>query len=61
VAPGVYRSADGTKQVRMTNSDLTDKRGAHLNFEKGKTTTDSKGRESFKRDKGANKHIYIIE
>jgi hypothetical protein len=62
VAPGVYRSADGTRQVRMTTDDLTDKRGPHLNFEKGETVKDSKGRESFKRDKkDGNKHIYIEE
>jgi RHS repeat-associated protein len=62
IAPGVFRSADGTRQVRMTKSDLTDKRGAHLNFEKGKTVKDPKGRDSFERDKkDGNKHIFINE
>jgi len=62
IAPGVFRSADGTRQVRMTTSDLTDKRGAHLNFEKGKTVKDPKGRDSFERDKkDENKHIFINE
>jgi hypothetical protein len=34
IAPGVYRSADNTRQFRMTLSDLTDVRqGAHVHFE----------------------------
>ncbi len=34
IAPGVYRSADGTRQFRMTGSDLTDPRqGPHVHFE----------------------------
>ena len=34
IAPGVYRSADGTRQFRMTASDLTDPRqGPHVHFE----------------------------
>ncbi|WP_404401298.1 hemagglutinin repeat-containing protein [Pelagibacterium halotolerans] len=34
IAPGVYRSADGTRQFRMTSGDLTDLRqGAHVHFE----------------------------
>ena len=34
IAPGVYRSADGLRQFRMTTSDLTDaKQGAHVHFE----------------------------
>jgi RHS repeat-associated protein len=34
IAPGVYRSADGTRQFRMTDGDLLDPRqGAHVHFE----------------------------
>jgi hypothetical protein len=34
IAPGVYRSADGRKQFRMTTGDLTDPvQGAHVHFE----------------------------
>jgi hypothetical protein len=34
IAPGVYRSADNTRQFRMTVSDLTDlKQGPHVHFE----------------------------
>lgn len=34
IAPGVYRSADNTRQFRMTVSDLTDSRqGPHVHFE----------------------------
>lgn len=34
ISPGVYRSADGTRQFRMTNSDLLDPRqGPHVHFE----------------------------
>jgi RHS repeat-associated protein len=34
IAPGVYRSSDGLRQFRMTNSDLTDPRqGPHVHFE----------------------------
>ena len=34
IAPGVYRSADGLRQFRMTASDLTDVRqGPHVHFE----------------------------
>jgi RHS repeat-associated protein len=33
VAPGVYRSADGSRQFRMTLDDLTDPRGGHVHFE----------------------------
>jgi len=34
IAPGVYRSADGASQFRMTTSDLTDPlQGPHVHFE----------------------------
>jgi hypothetical protein len=34
IAPGVFRSADGAQQFRMTDSDLTDPyQGAHVHFE----------------------------
>ncbi|TAH50147.1 MAG: hypothetical protein EYC68_14955 [Chloroflexota bacterium] len=34
IAPGVYRSADGSRQFRMTDGDLLDpKQGAHVHFE----------------------------
>jgi hypothetical protein len=33
VAPGVYRSADGTRQFRMTTDDLADAAGPHVHFE----------------------------
>jgi len=34
IAPGVFRSADDTRQFRMTTSDLTDPRqGPHVHFE----------------------------
>ena len=34
ISPGVYRSADGARQFRMTNSDLLDPRqGPHVHFE----------------------------
>lgn len=34
IAPGIYRSADNTRQFRMTASDLTDlKQGPHVHFE----------------------------
>jgi RHS repeat-associated protein len=61
VKPGIFRSEDGARQVRMTNHDLNDRRGAHLNFEKGKTVVDNKGRETFQRASDGNKHIYIVE
>jgi hypothetical protein len=43
---GVYRSADGTRQFRMTDRDLTDpKQGPHVHFEAvgpdGRTTTEN--------------------
>ena len=62
VADGVYRSADGKRQVRMTPNDLNDKRGPHLNFERGETKINHKGKESFKPyTENGNKHIYIEE
>jgi hypothetical protein len=46
IAPGVYRSADGTRQFRMTNNDLMDpKQGPHVHFEyigpNGRTITEN--------------------
>lgn len=46
IAPGVYRSSDGTRQFRMTGSDLRDPRqGPHVHFESvgpdGRTITES--------------------
>ena len=46
IAPGVYRSADGLRQFRMTTSDLTDPwQGPHVHFEAigpdGRTITEN--------------------
>lgn len=60
VASGVFRSGEGNFQVRMTDSDLAGvgtKGAPHLNFEKGTTSTDFKGRETFER--AENKHILL--
>jgi hypothetical protein len=52
IAPGVYRSADGTRQFRMTTSDLTDVRqGPHVHFE----TIGPDGREIIEND-----HVLLI-
>ena len=61
VAPGVFKSSDGTRMVRMTDSDLAkvgNHAGApHLNIETGYTVTKPNGKESFiSRD---NKHIFL--
>lgn len=65
VANGVFRSADGTRQVRMRDSDLAgdgNHAGApHMNFEEGSTTTKPNGKESFKREKDKNSHVYLRE
>lgn len=59
IADGVFRSADGTKQVRMTDQDLSDSRGAHMNFERGKEVETANGRTTFEVDE--NKHIFLPE
>ncbi|WP_462081351.1 RHS repeat-associated core domain-containing protein [Luteimonas sp. RIT-PG2_3] len=63
IADGVFRSADGTRQVRMTNSDLaTSKNHAgapHMNFEEGVTTTKPSGRQVF--DAEHNSHVYLSD
>ena len=63
VAPGVYRSADGTRQVRMTDSDLAPSQNhagaAHLNFEEGRTVVTPSGRQSFRSNPNGNSHVYI--
>ena len=50
VAPGVFRSKDGLRQIRMTNSDITGAHGGgpHMNFEIGKSITNPNGRVTFK-------------
>jgi hypothetical protein len=58
---GVFRSEDGTRQVRFTENDLTDKRGPHLNFETGKSKPNTNRADSFLRDKNGNKHLYLID
>jgi len=63
VARGVFRSSDGLRQVRMTHHDLViDPRGAHLNFEMGRTIT-VRGRETFIVNRGINGniHVFIID
>ena len=61
VAPGVFRSGDGLRQVRMTNSDLAPVNNhagaAHLNFETGTLTTKPNGKVSF--DVTDNIHVFI--
>ena len=58
VAPGVFRSKDGLRQVRMTDADITGAHGggAHMNFETGKSITNPNGRVTFKVTD--NMHIY---
>ena len=63
IAEGVFRSADGQFQVRMTqNSDLAG-RGTggtpHMNFERGSTNQLPGGRSRF--DVDENKHILLPE
>ena len=63
VAPGVTRSADGARQVRMTDSDLAKTNNhagnPHMNFETGKTVTKPNNKERFIPDD--NKHIFLPE
>jgi RHS repeat-associated protein len=63
VAPGVYKSADGTKVVRLTDSDLA-KTGnhagdPHMNFETGETVVKPNGKESFVSRQ--NDHVFLPE
>lgn len=63
VAPGVFRSADGNYQVRMTDSDIAG-RGTggepHMNFERGQTVTNpATGRQTFEVDE--NVHVLLPE
>ncbi len=63
MAPGVFRSADGTQMVRMTESDLAktgNHAGApHMNFETGRTVVKPNGKEQFISQE--NKHIFLPE
>lgn len=63
IAPGVFRSANNTRQVRMTASDLARPRnhaGApHFNFEEGRLVTRPDGRQTFRVDPGGNSHVII--
>jgi hypothetical protein len=62
IASGVFRSADGNFQVRMTDSDLAGRGtdGApHMNFESGSTRELPGGRTTF--DRNENKHIMLPE
>lgn len=52
IAPGVYRSKDGTRQFRIRTSDLTDPKGVHVHFE----SIDSDGRTILEND-----HVYITD
>lgn len=63
VSSGVFKSADGTSMVRMTDSDLA-KTGnhagsPHMNFEKGTTATKPNGKETF--NSKTNVHVYLPE
>jgi len=63
IAPGVFKSGDGTGMVRMTDSDLArtgNHAGApHMNFEKGDTVVKPNGKEQFVSKE--NKHIFLPE
>ncbi len=61
---GITRSADGTRQVRMGDSDLAKTNnhhpeGPHMNFETGTTKTKPNGKETFERTD--NKNIILPE
>ena len=60
IAPGVFRSADGTLQFRMTDSDILGQHysGPHVNFDVGKTITRPNGRESFS---GKTIHVLLTD
>jgi len=61
IAPGVFKSSDGTRMVRMTESDLQEvgnhAGGPHFNFETGETKIKPNGKETFVSK--TNKHVYI--
>ena len=61
IAPGVFKSADGNRMIRMTESDLAksgNHAGApHLNFETGRTVVKPNGKEQFISQE--NKHIFL--
>jgi RHS repeat-associated protein len=63
VDSGVFRSADGGRQVRMTNSDLSktsNHAGApHMNFEEGQTVIKPNGKATFIPNKDGNSHVYL--
>ncbi|MBP1475550.1 RHS repeat-associated core domain-containing protein, partial [Frateuria sp. MAH-13] len=63
IADGVFKSQDGTRLVRMTDSDLAkagNHAGApHINLESGSTVVKPNGKESFI-SKG-NRHIFLPE
>ena len=62
IAPGVFRSKDGLRQVRMTDADITGSHagGAHMNFEIGKLKLRSNGSGmTFEVEK--NIHIFLID
>jgi hypothetical protein len=61
IAPGVFRSADGRRQVRMTESDIAGHRGgeSHMNFETGSSIIDPNGRVTFKPNE--NSHVYLTD
>jgi len=52
IAPGVYRSKDGSRQFRITTDDLTDPKGVHVHFE----SIDADGRTILEND-----HVYITD
>jgi hypothetical protein len=57
---GVYRSADGTRQVRMIDRDLNHPRQEpHMNFEEGRTVPNHRGTSTFEAEN--NSHVYLPE
>ena len=63
IAPGVFRSADGLRQVRMTASDLAPRPdhfggSPHLNFETGSISMNN-GRATF--EVSTNMHVVITD
>ncbi|MCL2578165.1 MAG: PKD domain-containing protein [Defluviitaleaceae bacterium] len=60
IAPGVFRSSDGLRQVRMTNADVLGRHAGapHMNFEIG-TTVNRNGRLVFERSE--NMHIFFTD
>ncbi len=63
IAPGVFKSQDGKRLVRMTDSDLAKKGNhagdPHMNFESGNSSVKPNGRETFNSDE--NIHIFLPE